>query len=157
MEKITEGDALPEFSLESTSGKTVKKSDILGRNTLFFIYPKNGTKSCTLEAKDFSNLKKSFVELGLRVFGISGDSITSHEKFISKNELDLELLYDENSNFINSVGSWVEKSMYGKKYMGIERTTILVNKEGQIIKIWRKVRVPEHAVNVLSFAKKELN
>ena len=157
MEKITEGGALPEFSLESTSGKIVKKNDILGKNTLFFIYPKNGTKSCTVEAKDFSNLKKSFVELGLRVFGISGDSITNHKKFISKNELDLELLYDENSNFINSVGSWVEKSMYGKKYMGIERTTILVDKEGQIMKIWRKVRVPEHALNVLAFAKKELN
>tara|TARA_A100001011_G_C14295577_1_gene838268 strand:- start:855 stop:1328 length:474 start_codon:yes stop_codon:yes gene_type:complete len=156
MKKITEGDALPEFSLESISGETLTKRDILGNNTLFFIYPKNGTKSCTLEANDFSNLKKSFVELGLRIYGISCDSITSHKKFISKHGLDLELLYDENSNFVTSVGSWVEKSMYGKKYMGIERTTILVNKEGRVIKLWRKVRVPEHALNVLAFAKKEL-
>ena len=157
MDKITEGNVLPKFELTSTTGKTINEKDILGKNTLLFIYPKDGTKSCTLEAQEFSNCKKSFAALGIQVFGISGDSIASHKKFLNKYDLDLELLSDEDLSFIQLIGSWVEKSMYGKKYMGIERTTVLVSKEGKVLKIWRKVRVRDHVNQVLAFAKKICN
>jgi peroxiredoxin Q/BCP len=147
---LQEGDLLPDFELYSTSGQFLTKTNILGKNALFFIYPKDDTSSCTNEAKGFSEYKPALTANGVEVFGISKDSIESHQKFISKHSLTVELLSDENLTFISSIGAWVEKTMYGKKYMGVERTSLLVSETGKIVKIWRKVRVKGHVTEVLA-------
>ena len=148
---MKEGDALPEFQIISTIGEEKTNEDFIGNATLFFIYPKNDTNSCTKEAKSFSDSKQKFLDLGIQVYGVSKDTIESHKKFTSKHALNIELLSDINLKFITAMGAWVEKSMYGKKYMGVERTTILVTKNGKIWKIWKKVRVPRHVQEVLYF------
>ena len=147
--KLQEGDLLPDFELNSTSGQSLTRTNILGKNLVFFIYPKNDTSSCTKEAQSFSKNKTAFTTNGVEVFGVSKDSLESHTKFISKHSLTIELLSDENLTFISSIGAWVEKTMYGKKYMGVERTSLLVSNSGKIIKIWRKVRVKGHITEVL--------
>jgi peroxiredoxin Q/BCP len=147
--KAKEGDVLPEFELVSTSGQSLTNHTILGRNILFFIYPKDDTSSCTKEAQSFSENKKDFIANGVEVYGVSKDSLQSHIKFISKYSLNIELLSDVNCAFISSIGAWVEKSMYGRNYMGVERTSLLVSEQGKILKIWRKVRVPGHVQEVL--------
>lgn len=147
--QIKEGDLLPDFQLHSTSGKLVTQKTILGKMVLLFIYPKDDTSSCTKESLAFSENNQEFTINEVDVFGVSKDSIESHRKFIAKYSLEVELLSDESVTFISSIGSWVEKTMYGKKYMGVERTSILVSEEGKILKIWRKVRVPGHVQEVL--------
>ena len=147
------GDVLPDFELISTTGKLVSKNSIAGKTVLFFIYPKDDTASCTKEAQDFSNYEAQFAELGVQVFGISKDSIQSHNKFSSKYSLTVELLSDESVDFIKSIGAWVEKQMYGKTYMGVERTSLLISDHGKLLKIWRKVRVPGHVEEVLETIK----
>ncbi len=156
VEKVSAGTELPDFELPSSHGVLKTKNDLVGKNTVLFIYPKDDTSSCTKEAKDFSTHRSNFLELDVKVIGVSKDTVKSHNKFIDKYALDIELLSDENIEFIGSVGSWVEKSMYGKTYMGVERTTILVSKTGKIIKIWRKVKVPGHVKDVLTFTKDNL-
>ena len=146
---VKEGDLLPDFDLVSTSGQSLTNHTILGRKILFFIYPKDDTSSCIKEAQGFSENKKDFTTNGVKVYGVSKDSLQSHTKFISKYSLNIELLSDINCDFISSIGAWVEKSMYGKKYMGIERTSLLVSDQGKILKIWRKVRVSGHVQEVL--------
>ena len=151
MRKLKEGDNLPKFHIMSTNGNSKTNEDFEGKPTLFFIYPKDDTTSCTKEAKNFSDFKQKFLDIGVEVYGISKDSIESHKKFINKHSLNIELLSDAELNFITLIGAWVEKSMYGKKYMGVERTSILVSKTGKILKIWEKVRVPGHVQEVLNF------
>ena len=148
------GDLVPEFELISTTGKLVSKISITGKTVLFFIYPKDDTASCTKEAQNFSNYEAQFAELGVQVFGISKDSIQSHNKFASKYSLTLELLSDESLGFIKSMGAWVEKQMYGKTYMGVERTSLLISDHGKLLKIWRKVRVSGHVEEVVETIKK---
>jgi peroxiredoxin Q/BCP len=148
------GDLVPEFELISTTGKLVSKNSIAGKTVLFFIYPKDDTASCTKEAKNFSNYEAQFAELGVKVFGISKDSIQSHNKFSSKHSLTVELLSDESVGFIKSMGAWVEKQMYGKTYMGVERTSLLISDHGKLLKIWRKVRVSGHVEEVVETIKK---
>ena len=147
------GDLLPDFELISTTSKLVSKNSIAGKSVLFFIYPKDDTASCTKEAQNFSNYEAQFAELGVQVFGISKDSIQSHNKFSSKYSLTVELLSDESVDFIKSIGAWVEKQMYGKTYMGVERTSLLISDHGKLLKIWRKVRVPGHVEEVLETIK----
>ena len=147
------GDLLPDFELISTTSKLVSKNSIAGKSVLFFIYPKDDTASCTKEAQNFSNYEAQFAELGVQVFGISKDSIQSHNKFSSKHSLTVELLSDESVDFIKSIGAWVEKQMYGKTYMGVERTSLLISDHGKLLKIWRKVRVPGHVEEVLETIK----
>ena len=151
---IKKGDFLPKFSLESTSGELITNDKLLGKNVLLFIYPKDNTSSCTKEAQEFSSQTQYFLNGGISIFGISKDSINSHNKFISKYGLKLELLSDERLTFISAIGAWVEKSMYGKKYMGVERTTLFISKDGKILEIWRKVKVLGHVKNVLLYIKK---
>jgi peroxiredoxin Q/BCP len=148
------GDLVPDFELISTSGKLVTKNSIAGKTALFFIYPKDDTKSCTKEAQNFSHYEAQFAELGVQVFGISKDSTQSHKKFSSKYNLTVELLSDESVEFIKSMGAWVEKQMYGKTYMGVERTSFLISDYGKLLKIWNKVRVPGHVEEVLKTIKK---
>ena len=154
---LNEGDSLPEFQLLSTSGLTITNKDTEDKNIIIFIYSKNDTSSCTKEAKSFSDCHQNFLDLDVKIFGVSRDTVASHKKFSSKYSLNLELLSDENAEFICNVGSWVEKSMYGKKYMGIDRTTILISKDGKVLKIWRKVRVPGHVPEVLNFVKEKFS
>ena len=148
------GNLLPDFELISTTGKLVNNNSIAGKTVLFFIYPKDDTASCIKEAQNFSNYEAQFSELGVQVFGISKDSIQSHNKFLSKYSLTVELLSDESVDFIKSIGAWVEKQMYGKTYMGVERTSLLISDYGKLLKIWRKVRVPNHVEEVLETIKK---
>ena len=151
---IKSGDLLPDFELISTTGRLVNINSVAGKTVLFFIYPKDDTTSCTKEAQNFSNYKAQFTKLGVEVFGISKDSIQSHNKFSSKYALTVELLSDESVHFIKSIGAWVEKKMYGKTYMGVERTTLLISEQGKALKVWRKVRVPGHVEEVLETIKK---
>ena len=151
---IKSGDLLPDFELISTTGRLVSINSIAGKTVLFFIYPKDDTASCTKEAQNFSNYETQFAELGVQVFGISKDSIQSHKKFSSKYSLTVELLSDESVGFIKSMGAWVEKKMYGKTYMGVERTSLLISEQGKALKVWRKVRVPGHVEEVLETIKK---
>jgi peroxiredoxin Q/BCP len=151
--KIKEGDNLPDFQLHSTSGKLVTQKTLLGKRTLLFIYLKDDTSSCIKESLAFSEHMKEFCLSGVDVLGVSKDSIKSHMKFIAKYSLEVELLSDETLTFISSIGSWAEKTMYGKKYMGVERTSILVSDDAKILKIWRKVRVPGHVQEILQIIK----
>ena len=151
---IKSGDLLPDFELISTTGRLVSINSIAGKTVLFFIYPKDDTASCTKEAQNFSNYETQFAELGVQVFGISKDSIQSHNKFSSKYSFTVELLSDESVGFIKSMGAWVEKKMYGKTYMGVERTSLLISDHGKLLKIWRKVRVPGHVEEVLETVRK---
>lgn len=147
------GDLCPDFKLQSNAGRFINNNKILGKTTLFFIYPKNDTSSCTKEAQGFSDLINEFISNDVEVFGVSKDSIQSHIKFIAKYSLKVELLSDEKLEFISSIGAWVEKTMYGKHYMGVERTSVLISNNGQILKIWRKVRVPGHVQQVFDTIK----
>jgi len=147
------GDKLPPFTLQATGGKPIGLADLKGRKAVIYFYPKDDTTGCTKEAIDFTALKKDFAEAKTEVIGISADSLKSHEKFAKKHGLDLTLAADEDRTLIDALGLWVEKSMYGRAYMGIERTTILLDADGRIARIWPKVSVPGHAEEVLEAAK----
>lgn len=145
---ISEGVPFPSFSLSDHDGKTVTNADLLGKKSVIYFYPKDDTPGCTKEACEFRDL---FVDIpGAQVFGVSPDSEKSHRKFIDKFGLNFRLLADTNHELAESLGFWVEKSMYGKTYMGMERSTVLVDEEGKIAKIWRKVKPEGHAAEVAS-------
>lgn len=146
---LKDGDKAPDFDLPDDAGNKVKLSKLKGRPVVVYFYPKDDTSGCTVEAKDFSSLKKKFEALGAEVLGISPDSVKSHDKFKCKYELVHTLLADEEKTAAEAYGVWVEKSMYGKKYMGVERSTFLIDAKGRIAKSWRKVKVPGHAEDVL--------
>jgi thioredoxin-dependent peroxiredoxin len=139
----------PDFTLPSTGGKDVTLSALKGQPVVLFFYPRDDTPGCTKESVGFSESREAFAEAGAMVFGISKDSMASHEKFAAKRELNIPLLSDENGTTCEDYGVWKEKNMYGKKYMGIERTTYLIAADGTIARIWNKVKVPGHVDAVL--------
>jgi len=147
------GDKAPDFTLPVDGGKTVALSDLKGKNVVLYFYPKDDTPGCTIEAKDFRDHMKEFDKANTVVLGASKDSVKSHEKFKEKFCLPFPLLSDESGEMCAAYGVWAEKSMYGKKYMGIERATFLIDKTGVIRTIWPKVKVDGHVKEVLEAAK----
>jgi peroxiredoxin Q/BCP len=146
---IEDGQKAPDFRLADETGALVQLSKLKGRAVVLYFYPKDDTSGCTQEAKDFSCLSEAFAKAGAMVVGVSPDSGASHQKFKTKHDLTLRLLADEEKTAAGAYGVWVEKSMYGKKYMGVERSTFLIDKTGKVARSWRKVRVPGHAEEVL--------
>ncbi|MBW4982119.1 peroxiredoxin [Mameliella sp. CS4] len=141
----------PDFTLPSTSGE-VSLSALKGAPVVLFFYPRDDTSGCTKENEAFTALLPEFEKLGVKVYGVSKDSIASHEKFMAKKALTVPLISDEGSDMCEKYGVWKEKKMYGKTFMGIERSTFLVDAEGRIAQEWRKVKVPGHAEAVLEAA-----
>ena len=144
------GDKAPDFSMPSDGGATVSLSDFKGRNLVLYFYPKDDTPGCTKEAIGFTESKTEFDALNTSIVGVSKDTPAKHDKFIAKHDLKIALGSDETGEMIESYGVWVEKNMYGKKYMGIERATYLIGPDGTILEIWRKVRVKDHVAKVLT-------
>ncbi|MGK8232664.1 peroxiredoxin [Roseovarius sp. MS2] len=143
----------PDFTLPRTGGESTTLSALRPGAVVLFFYPRDDTSGCTKEAVAFSTLKDQFDAAGVTVMGISKDSLASHEKFASKHALTVPLLSDEHTDVCEAYGVWAEKSMYGKKYFGIERSTFLIDGEGRIARVWRKVKVPGHAEEVLDAVK----
>jgi len=150
---LDESQEAPDFKLPIDNGETFHLGALRGKPVVLFFYPKDDTSGCTKEAIAFSELEDEFKQSGITVVGISPDSIKSHVKFKTKHSLTVPLVSDEQKEILENYGVWVEKSMYGRKYMGVERTTLLIDAEGKIVKIWRKVKVPGHADAVLKLAK----
>lgn len=146
------GDKCPAFKGNTAEGPVTSKG-LAGSHIVLFFYPKDDTPGCTAEACAFRDTLPRFKKMNARIFGISKDSLESHAKFTKKYELPFTLISDSDGSMCDSFGVWVEKSMYGKKYMGIERTTYLIDKEGIIRHIWQKVKVPHHAEEVLDAVK----
>lgn len=151
MTDVTEGAAAPDFELETADGP-VKLADFKGKTLVLYFYPKDDTSGCTKEAQEFTALAGDFAKAGVTVIGVSKDTIAKHQKFAAKYDLTIPLGSDPEGAVIERYGSWVEKSLYGRKYMGIDRSTFLI-KDGQIKRIWRKVKVAGHAQAVLEAAK----
>jgi peroxiredoxin Q/BCP len=143
------GDDAPDFELPSDGGAPTSLKALAGRKIVLYFYPKDDTSGCTKEAIDFNGLRQAFRNANTEIFGISADSPASHAKFKKKHDLQLTLLADERKATLEAYGVWAEKSMYGRKYMGIERTTFLIDAGGKIAQIWEKVKVPGHAAEVL--------
>lgn len=149
MDRIETGAAAPGFELPGDSGQTVSLAAEKGKIVVLFFYPKDDTSGCTAEAIGFSALKPEFDRLGAVLIGMSPDSVKKHDKFKAKHELTVRLASDETKEVLQRYGVWAEKSMYGRKYMGVERTTLLIGKDGRIVRVWPKVKVPGHAQEVL--------
>ena len=144
---------LPAFSLPGSDGKTWSLKDLKGKSFVIYFYPKDATPGCTVEACDFRDHQADFTKANVPVFGVSPDPLTSHAKFIAKQNLNFVLLADESHELAEKIGVWKEKSMYGKSFMGIERSTFLVGADGTIVQEWRKVKVAGHVDDVLNAAK----
>jgi len=149
---INEGDKVPALKTSLSDGTELDLSSPGGPLVLYF-YPKDDTSGCTREAQDFTALASDFAKAGAKVVGLSRDPIKKHDKFIAKYELKVPLASDEDGAISEAFGTWVEKSMYGRKYMGMERSTFLIGKDGRVTRAWRKVKVPGHAEEVLKAAK----
>jgi peroxiredoxin Q/BCP len=149
---LKEGGRAPNFSMDSTQGP-IKLGDFKGQPLVLYFYPKDDTPGCTTEAKDFSDLAKDFAKAGAAVVGVSRDTMARHDKFAAKHDLGITLGSDEDGTVCEAYGVWVEKKNYGRTYMGIERSTFLIGPDGKVIRIWRKVRVKEHAEEVLTAVK----
>ena len=149
---INEGDKVPAIDLTLSDGTSVNLA-APGQPLVLYFYPKDDTSGCTREAQDFTALAGDYTKAGVKVVGVSRDPMKSHEKFIGKYGLSVPLASDEDGRVSNAFGTWVEKSMYGRKYMGMERATYLIGAEGRVLKAWRKVKVPNHAEEVLKVAK----
>jgi len=143
------GDAAPDFDLPSDGGGQVRLADFKGKKLVLYFYPKDDTSGCTSEAQAFTAAADDFKKAGAVVVGVSKDSVKSHDKFKAKYELNFPLGSDAEGKAVEAYGVWVEKSMYGRKYMGIERATYLIDGAGRIAKVWRKVKVTGHAAEVL--------
>lgn len=143
----------PDFTLPRDGGDIVSLSGLRGQPVVLFFYPRDNTPGCTTESIEFSQTLQEFADSDTLVFGISKDSVASHEKFVSKRDLTVPLLSDENGTTCEDYGVWREKKMYGKVFMGIERSTFLITAEGKIAKSWRKVKVPGHVAEVLNAVK----
>jgi peroxiredoxin Q/BCP len=143
----------PNFTLPQDGGKDVTLSDLRGTAVILFFYPRDDTPGCTKESIGFSESLQEFADAGVQVFGISKDSLKKHGKFAAKHDLTVPLLSDEHDSVCEDYGVWKEKNMYGKTYMGIERTTVLIGADGSILQIWNKVKVPGHVDAVLEAVK----
>lgn len=149
MTQLAIGDKAPEFSLPRDGGQTVNLSDFAGKRVVLYFYPRDDTTGCTKEAIGFTENVQVFAALDTVILGVSKDGVKKHDKFVAKHALKVALLSDEESDVCERYGVWVEKSMYGKTYMGIERATFLIDADGKIAQIWRRVRVPGHVDAVL--------
>ena len=147
------GDKAPDFDLPAAGMENVKLSALAGKPVVLFFYPKDDTSGCTAEAIDFTAALPDFEKLGVQVIGMSPDPVKKHHKFREKHGLETVLVSDEEKQALSAYGVWVEKSMYGRKYMGVERSTFLIGADGRILKAWRKVKVPGHVGEVLAAAK----
>lgn len=156
MSLIDIGDKAPDFTLPYDSGHSLKLSSLKGRNVILYFYPKDDTPGCTTEACGFNDNLKAFEKLDAVIIGISKDSVASHQKFKKKYDLKFDLVSDEDGSVCEAYGTWMEKSMYGRKYMGIDRATFLIDGQGKIAGCWRKVKVPGH-VDEVKKALAELN
>lgn len=152
MTDLAEGDKAPDFELPTDGGGTFSLGAQRGKPVVVYFYPKDDTSGCTVEAIDFSQRKAEFDALGVTVVGVSPDTPKDHDKFKQKHGLDVILAADEERRTVGAYGVWVEKSMYGRKYMGVDRSTFLVDGEGKIARAWRKVKVPGHVEEVLKAA-----
>lgn len=146
---LNEGDYAPDFTTKDQNGNAVKLSDFKGKRVVLYFYPKDDTPGCTKQACSLRDSFDVFEEKGIKIFGVSTDDEKSHQKFISKYNLPFDLLADTEKEIVESYGVWGEKNNYGKKYFGINRTTFLIDEEGKIVKIFKKVKVDEHADEVL--------
>ncbi|WP_170399751.1 peroxiredoxin [Ruegeria arenilitoris] len=142
-------DIAPDFTLPRDGGGEVTLSALRGGTVVLFFYPRDDTPGCTKESIGFSEQLQAFADAGAQVFGISRDSVAKHDKFVAKHNLTTPLLSDEGSSVCEDFGVWVEKNMYGRKSMGIERSTFIIDAEGKIARVWRKVKVPGHVDEVL--------
>ncbi|SIR00409.1 peroxiredoxin Q/BCP [Rhizobium sp. RU35A] len=152
MSELVSGMPAPDFTLPRDGGGTITLSDLRGKPVVVYFYPKDDTSGCTTEALQFTALSGEFEKAGTTVIGISPDSAAKHDKFIKKHNLTVALAADEEQVAANAYGVWKEKSMYGKKYMGIERSTFLIAADGSIARVWPKVKVEGHAEEVLAAA-----
>jgi len=153
MAELQIGDEAPDFDLPKNGGGTLKLSSLRGKPVVLFFYPKDDTSGCTAEAIAFSGLRDEFAKAGAELVGMSPDNQKSHDKFVKKHGLTVDLVSDETKDALQAYGVWAEKSMYGRKYMGVERTTLLIGPDGRIVRIWPKVKVPGHAEEVLDAVK----
>jgi peroxiredoxin Q/BCP len=148
---INEGDKAPSLTVTANDGSSVNLASP-GQPLVLYFYPKDDTSGCTREAQDFTELAEDYAKAGVKVVGVSRDPMKSHEKFIGKYGLKVPLVSDQDGRISEAFGTWVEKSMYGRKYMGMERATYLIGADGRVLKAWRKVKVPNHAADVLKAA-----
>ncbi|WP_294534571.1 peroxiredoxin [uncultured Rhodoblastus sp.] len=148
------GDAAPDFKLPRDGAGSLSLADFKDKKLVLYFYPKDDTSGCTAEAIAFNGLAGEFAAIGAAIVGASPDPVKAHDKFRKKYELTFPLLADESKQILEAYGVWVEKSMYGRKYMGVERTTFLIGADGRIAQVWRKVKVPGHAEEVLAAARK---
>lgn len=148
MAELVEGAKAPAFEMQGADGP-VRLADFADKPLVLYFYPKDDTSGCTQEAQDFTALAPEFAKAGAALLGVSKDSLAKHAKFIAKYELAVPLASDPEGTTVEAFGSWVEKSMYGRKYMGIDRSTFLIDGQGVIRRIWRKVKIPGHAAEVL--------
>ena len=147
------GDPAPSFACPANGGQTVSLSDFAKRKLVIYFYPKDNTPGCTKEAIDFTAAVKDFDKANTSIVGVSADSVKKHENFIEKHNLGITLLADEGKDMLNAYGVWVQKKMYGREFMGIERATYLIGADGKIEQIWRKVKVKGHVEAVLAAAR----
>lgn len=147
------GQLVSDFTLPTSGGGSVNFSELKGSKVVLFFYPKDDTPGCTIEAKGFSSLSEEFGNLNVKIYGVSKDSEIKHDKFVSKYGLKLTLISDENGDLCEKFGVWVQKSMFGKKYMGIDRTTFLIDENGHVSYIWKKVSPIGHSEEVLNYIK----
>jgi len=150
---VQQGDKIPDVALKVGEDQTVRPGDFKGQKLVIYFYPKDDTSGCTREAIDFTGLASEFEKQGTWVIGVSKDSLVAHRKFTDKHKLGVRLASDEDGSVCEAFGTWGEKSLYGRKYMGIDRATFLVDRDGTIARIWRKVKVAGHAEAVLAAAR----
>lgn len=147
------GDTLPDLTLPADSGGTLRTADLRGRKAVFYFYPKDDTPGCTKEAQAFRDAADDFAAAGVAIVGISPDGVASHDRFKAKHGLNFTLAADVDNQAAEAFGVWVEKSMYGRRYMGVDRSTFLVDETGRVRKAWRKVKVAGHVSEVLAAAR----
>ncbi|MFL6845194.1 MAG: thioredoxin-dependent thiol peroxidase [Allosphingosinicella sp.] len=150
---LSEGDKVPDVTLTSVEGKAISPADFSGQKLVLYFYPKDDTSGCTAEAQAFTALADEFKNAGTWILGVSKDDVKSHSKFIDKYGLKVALGSDSDGSVCEAFGTWIEKSMYGRKYMGIERATFLIDRDGVVKRVWRKVKVTGHAEEVLEAAR----
>jgi len=150
---LVEGDKVPDVKLVGMDGAAVSPADFSGQKLVLYFYPKDDTSGCTREAQDFTALAREFEQAGTWILGVSKDSPQSHAKFADKYGLRVKLATDPDGSVCEAFGTWGEKSLYGRRYFGIERATFLIDRDGTIAAIWRKVKVPGHAEAVLAAAR----
>lgn len=153
MNEVVEGALAPQFNLPRDGGGNVSLTELAGKTVVLYAYPKDDTSGCTTEALDFTALADEFAKAGAVIVGLSPDPVKAHDKFIAKHDLGIILASDEDKSVLEAYGVWKEKSMYGRTYMGVERSTFIIDGRGTVVRVWRKVKVKGHAQTVLEAVK----